>query len=286
MRAGNAPVIVNRRERAVHALETAHPANIYLKEYALLHQQGSISNFAPGKRRKLIFHQINTMKIALLILSLLLTGCAAPKRFYIYDQPDAATIVLSQTSDFSMSKVVLWGMQMDQVEPNRDEKLGPFAFPVSTRIYRHSSAEKQFIIYDTNEYGIVHQSFKMPPGKYKISAINVQRVSGTGPEAMSLTAMVDAGRPKGLFSSQDLRTFPKIFVDLKPGSVNYIGNFRAHLDNCNNILTLCGEYRIEVRDRFARDIDLLKIESQDTKTIVNETIMIDRKSSPYFYRAD
>lgn len=226
------------------------------------------------------------MKIAFFILCLLLTGCSTPKRFYTYDQPDAATIVLSQTSDFSMSKVVLWGMQMDQVEPKRDEKLGQFTYAVSSRIYRNRPVEKQFMINEHEEYGMPYESFKMPPGKYAISSMTIQRLNGTGPEAMSLMAMVDEARPRGYFSSKDLRTFPTIVVDLKPGSVNYIGNFRAYLDNCNNIFVLCGEYRIEVRDRLARDIELLKIDPQENRKIVNQTIKIDRQRSPYFYSVD
>lgn len=226
------------------------------------------------------------MKIALIILSLLLTGCAAPKRFYTYDQPDAATIILSQTSDISMSKLVLWGMQMDQVEPKRDEKLGQFTYAVSSRIQKNRPAEKPFLIQDSDEYGMPYQTFKMPPGKYTISSMTIQRRNGTGLEAMSETALVDDARPRGYFSPKDLRTFPTIVVDLKPGSINYIGNFRAYLDNCNNLLNSCGEFRIEVRDRFSRDIDLLKIDAQEKKRIINQTITMDRKNSPYFYSAD
>ena len=37
MLAGNAPFIVNRRDGVIHVLGTAHPVDVYLKEYALLH---------------------------------------------------------------------------------------------------------------------------------------------------------------------------------------------------------------------------------------------------------
>lgn len=36
MLAGNAPFIVNRRDGAIHVLGTAHPVDVYLKEYAQL----------------------------------------------------------------------------------------------------------------------------------------------------------------------------------------------------------------------------------------------------------
>ena len=225
------------------------------------------------------------MKFALFVVALLLAGCAAPKR-YSYDHPDAATILLSQTSDFSMSNGVLWGMQMEQVEPKRDEKLGEFTAAVSTRIYRHSPPEKQFLIINDEEYGTPVETFKMPPGKYRISSMTIQRVHGTGMAAWSLLAMVNENRPRGPFSSKELRTFPEIVVDLKPGSVNYIGSFRAYLDNCRSLLNLCSEYRIEIRDALARDAALLKIPMQTDKKIVNQTIKIDRRISPYFYSVD
>jgi hypothetical protein len=231
-----------------------------------------------------IKHRIS-MKLALFLVALLLTGCAAPKH-YSYDHPDAATILLSQTSDFSMSKVVLWGMQLEQVEPKRDEKLGEFTAAVSTRIYRRTSPEKQFIILSDEEYGTPIETFKMPPGKYRISSMTIQRVHGTGMDAMSLLAMARENRPRGPFSSKTLRTFPEIVVDLKLGSVNYIGSFRAYLDNCNNLMNLCGDYRIEIRDALSRDAGLLKIPMQKDKKIVNQTLKIDRRVSPYFYSVD
>lgn len=96
---------------------------------------------------------MNYMKLILIGLTLLLAGCAAPKP-HVYDQPDAATIILSMTSDFSMSKVVLWGIQLEPVESKNFEELGPFAFFVSSRIYRRSPVEKQFLIRGEDEYGM------------------------------------------------------------------------------------------------------------------------------------
>lgn len=37
MLAGNAPFIVDNRTGAVHVLGTAHPADVYIREYARLH---------------------------------------------------------------------------------------------------------------------------------------------------------------------------------------------------------------------------------------------------------
>ena len=37
MLAGNAPFVVNRSKGTVQVLGTAHPVDVYLKEYALLH---------------------------------------------------------------------------------------------------------------------------------------------------------------------------------------------------------------------------------------------------------
>ncbi|MFC7411166.1 MULTISPECIES: hypothetical protein [Hydrogenophaga] len=225
------------------------------------------------------------MKILVIFLGFLLVGCAAPKR-YVYDHPDAATILLSQTSDISMSRFVLWGLQMAPVDPVGNNKMGQFAFAVPTRIYRNRDVSLQFSIYGSEEYGRSFLSVKMPPGKYKISSINVQQRDGTGIDALATPAMVDVGREKDFFVSKKTLTFPTTVVDLRPGSVNYLGSFRAYFDSCEVLALVCNGYRIEIRDKLLRDAILVNIDLPDIGKIVNQSIKLDRRKSPHFYSVD
>lgn len=128
---------------------------------------------------------------------------------------------------------------------------------------------------------------KLPPGKYRITVINVQRNLGTGVSAMSTTVMSVAkdDRKKGLFESAPAKVLPDIVINLKPGSVNYIGSFRAYLDNCEGPTVFCSGYRVEIREALTRDASLLGVAGREDRVILSP-IKVDRRSSPHFYSVD
>lgn len=233
-----------------------------------------------------------------ILLSLLLTACALPEP-YSHEQADAATVYFSQTSDISMSKVSAWSLQLTAMDPQADARLRVIGFPVSSRINGYRPAHLQFEVLNADEYGKVVESFKLPPGQYRISAINLQRTPTTSAAAApgvyipvpgaflpvlydeSLNNRSDGSRPFG-FKAE--KAFEPIIFEVQPGKAHYLGNLRAYLEDCANaFFSSCDKVRIEIRDRFDRDTGLLKTKAPKLTQFENRTLQIDRKASPRIY---
>lgn len=243
----------------------------------------------------------NILKLAAILISLTIAGCASLPPPYSYPGDDAAVIYMSLTNGEKMSTYSNWGLQITPEDPALRSRLSSIGVSTSSRIYDWSPASKQFEIVESDEYGNTTLLFKLPPGKYKITSINTRsslNTDGTSlASSMFITKIVDPkwanqlssmAKPAGLKDAQ--KTEP-IVIEAVPG-MNYIGSFRAISSACSNLAREkpCRPFSVEIRDKFYRDTKIvkskLKSETMQTPPYLNRTLKIERSTNPTVYSAE
>lgn len=243
----------------------------------------------------------NILKLAAILISWTIAGCASLPPPYSYPGDDAAVIYMSLTNGEEMSTYSDWGLQITPEDPTLRSRLSSIGVSTSSRIYGWSPASTQFEVLESDEYGNTIHLFKLPPGKYKITSINSRSsLNADGVSlvnSMFITKIVDPkwanqlsgmAKPAGLKDAQ--KTEP-IFIEAVPG-MNYIGSFRAISTACSSLAREkpCRPFSVEIRDKFHRDTKIvkskLKDETMQTLPYLNRTLKMERSTNPTVYSAE
>jgi hypothetical protein len=226
-----------------------------------------------------------------------LTGCAVQK--YSYDQEDAGTVFLSQTTNLAMSPhATAWSITFVPLDEKTRKELPIFELPISTRIYGFAGKpEEQFQILSQDKFGNAKQTTKLPPGRYKIDAINRQEklIQNNAPAGFLQHMYNEKNKEppailKNLIRSHDAKSFPSIEFEVLPGKAIYLGSFNAGMYDCTKVLLLhsCAKFQVNVTDEFERDKNhlknyLSKRPNEPMLEFVNQTLKIDKVKSPYLF---